>query len=111
MKRIAALLLFLVAAGAQAASAQTLTPQQRHGRQLLTQNCNVCHLPQDPGANTYGPPLNKAAANGDDMLMKQVIQTGLAKMPGWRYTLKDSDIDDIIAYVRTLPVPAAPATR
>jgi len=35
--------------------------------------------------------------------MKEVIQSGLVKMPGWKYTLKDSDIDDVIAYVRTIP--------
>jgi len=111
MKHRPALLLFLLTAGAQAASAQALTPQQMHGRQILTQNCNVCHLPQNPGAATYGPPLNKAAANGDDMLMKEVIQNGLVKMPGWKYTLKDSDINDVIAYVKTLPVLPAPADR
>jgi mono/diheme cytochrome c family protein len=99
--------MFLLVAGAQTASAQNLN----HGRQILTQNCNVCHLPQNPGSQTYGPPLNKAAANGDDKLMKEVIQNGLVKMPGWKYALKDSDIDDVIAYVRTLPVQPAPAAR
>ncbi|HEY4264311.1 MAG TPA: cytochrome c [Micropepsaceae bacterium] len=111
MKRHAALFVFLLASGAQAASAQSLTPQQAHGRQILTQNCNICHLPQNPGSATYGPRLSKSSANGDDKLMKQVIQTGLVKMPGWRYALKDSDIDDVIAYVRTLPEPPPPTTR
>jgi mono/diheme cytochrome c family protein len=111
MRHGTALLLILLAAGAQSASAQTLTPQQAHGRQILTQNCNICHLPQNPGSATYGPRLSKTSANGDDMLMKQVIHTGLVKMPGWRYALKDSDIDDVIAYVRTLPEPPPPTTR
>ena len=105
------LLAILLAAGAQGASAQTLTPQQAHGRQLLTQNCNVCHLPQTPGSETYGPRLSKTSTNGDDKLMKEVIENGLVKMPGWKYTLKDSDINDVIAYVRTLPEPPAPAAR
>jgi len=52
--------------------------------------------------------LNKESANGDDNLMKQVIQTGLVKMPGWRYTLNDNQIADVIAYIRTLPVVAPP---
>src|SRR5258706_16016058 len=112
MKHHAALVLFLLAAGTQAASAQNnLSPKLAHGRMILTQNCNICHLPQNPGSATYGPPLNKAAANGDDKLMKEVIQNGLVKMPGWKYTLKDADIDDVIAYVRTLPVQPAPAAR
>jgi mono/diheme cytochrome c family protein len=44
--------------------------------------------------------------------MKQVIQTGLVKMPGWRYTLNDNQIADVIAYIRTLPVvEPAPAAK
>jgi mono/diheme cytochrome c family protein len=108
MRHGAALLVFALAAWPLAASAQdTLTAQQKHGRFILTQNCNVCHLPQNPGSKTYGPLLNKAAANGDDGLMKEVILNGLVRMPAWKYTLSSSDVDDIIAYVRTLPAPAA----
>lgn len=112
MKRSLALLLVPVAVAAAVpylAFAQTnLTPAQARGRVILTQNCNICHLPQNPGSQTYGPLLNKESANGDDNLMKQVIQTGLVKMPGWRYTLNDNQIGDVIAYIRTLPVVAPP---
>ena len=114
MKRSVALLLVPLAVAAAVpfmATAQTnpqLTPQQVRGRIILTQNCNICHLPQNPGSQTYGPMLNKESTNGDDNLMKQVIQTGLVKMPGWRYTLNDAQISDVIAYIRTLPVVAPP---
>jgi mono/diheme cytochrome c family protein len=114
MKRSIALLLVPMAVAAAIpylASAQTnpqLTPAQARGRIILTQNCNICHLPQNPGSQTYGPMLNKESANGDDNLMKQVIQTGLVKMPGWRYTLNDNQIADVIAYIRTLPVVEPP---
>lgn len=114
MKRTFALLVVPLAAAAAVpylASAQTnppLTPAQARGRIILTQNCNICHLPQSAGSQTYGPLLNKSSANGDDNLMKQVIQTGLVKMPGWRYTLNDGQIADVIAYIRTLPVVAPP---
>ena len=116
MKHPAAVFIFVAAAfpvAASAAQGPTLTPQQAHGRQIITQNCNVCHLPGNPGNATYGPPLNKTAANGDDKLMKEIIQNGLVRMPAWKYTLKDSDIDDVIAYARTLPadVPPPPAAR
>ena len=111
MKTRAALLVFLLAAVAQTASAQQLTPQQAHGRQILTQNCNICHLPQNPGSATYGPRLSKTSVNGDDKLMREVIMNGLVKMPGWKYTLKDQDISDVIAYVRTLPEPPPPTTK
>lgn len=112
MKYRVALALLFAAAGAQTAWAQAnLSPQQLHGRQIVTQNCVVCHLPSDPGATTYGPPLNKAAANGDPKLMHQVIESGLVKMPGWKYALSNSDIDDVVSYILTVPVSAATAAR
>jgi mono/diheme cytochrome c family protein len=110
--RKVALLLFPLAVAAVVpliASAQTnLTPAQARGRMIITQNCNICHLPQNPGSQTYGPLLNKASANGDDALMKTVIQNGLVKMPGWKYSLNDNQIGDVIAYIKILPVVAPP---
>lgn len=110
--RIALLLVPMAVAAAMPliASAQgQLTPAQVRGRIILTQNCNICHLPQNPGSQTYGPLLNKDSANGDDNLMKMVIQNGLVKMPGWKYALNDAQIGDVISYIRTLPVVAPPA--
>jgi len=111
MRKVALFLVPLAVAAAvpMMASAQgELTPAQVRGRIILTQNCNICHLPQNPGSQTYGPLLNKASANGDDNLMKTVIQNGLVKMPGWKYALNDAQIGDVIAYIKTLPVVAPP---
>lgn len=115
MKRSLALFLVPLAVAAAVpyiASAQTnsqLTPAQARGREIITQNCNICHLPQSYGSQqTYGPLLNRASANGDDALMKTVIENGLVKMPGWKYTLNASQINDVIAYIKTLPVPPPP---
>ena len=105
---IAFLLIPLAVWPLAASAADNLTAQQREGRRILTQNCNVCHLPQNPGSATYGPRLSKSSANGDDNLMREVIMNGLVRMPGWKYALSSAQIDDIIAYVRTLPEPPAP---
>jgi mono/diheme cytochrome c family protein len=86
-----------------------LNDQQRHGRQLLAQSCGVCHLPGAPNTRTYGPPLNKAAGNGDDDIVREYITNGTPRMPAFKYYLKDDEISAIISYVRTVPVPAAPA--
>jgi mono/diheme cytochrome c family protein len=43
--------------------------------------------------------------------MHDVILNGLVKMPAWKYTLKEQDVSDIIAYVRTLPEPPPPTTK
>ena len=115
MKHTAALLVFLVAGWPLAASAQqgeNLNDQQKLGRQILAQSCGVCHLPPSLGAKTFGPPLNKAAGGGDDDIMREYITNGTPRMPSFKYYLKDNEINAIIAYVRTVPVPgAAPAAR
>jgi mono/diheme cytochrome c family protein len=110
------MLLFLLAAGSQSASAQqagaALNDTQRHGQQLLAQSCGICHLPPELGARTYGPQLNKAAGGGDDDIMREYILNGTPRMPSFKAYLKPADIDAIISYVRTVPVPAAaPAAR
>ena len=110
MKRSVALALFLLAAGAPAASAQqaaALNDTQRHGQQLFAQSCGICHLPPERGARTYGPALNKNAGGGDDDVMRQYITEGTPRMPSFKAYLKSADIDAIISYVRTVPAPAA----
>jgi mono/diheme cytochrome c family protein len=108
---LAACFVALWTSGAAAQQAgDNLNEVQRHGRQLLAQSCGVCHLPPSLNAKTYGPPLNKAAANGDDSIMREYIQNGTPRMPAFKHYLKDNEIDAIIAYVRTVPTPA-PATR
>ena len=117
MKRSASVFLFLLAGCAQYVFAQqagdSLNDQQRLGRQIVAQSCGVCHLPPARNAKTYGPPLNKAAGGGDDGLMREYIVDGTPRMPGFKYFLQPAQIDAIIAYVRTVPVPAPapPAPR
>ena len=115
MKHSAWMLLFLLAAGPQSASAQqagALNETQRHGQQLFAQSCGICHLPPELGARTYGPPLNKNAGGGEDDIMREYITNGTPRMPSFKAYLKSADIDAIIAYVRTVPAPAAaPAAR
>jgi mono/diheme cytochrome c family protein len=110
MKRQLAFFLVPLAAASMPliASAQgNLTPEQARGRMIVTQNCNICHLPQSFGSQqTYGPLLNRASANGDDALMRTVIENGLVKMPGWKYTLNTQQINDVISYIKILPVVA-----
>jgi mono/diheme cytochrome c family protein len=108
------LLLFLLTAGAPDAFAQQapdgLNDQQRLGRLVFAQSCGVCHLPPARNARTYGPPLSKASSGGDDAVMRKYILDGTPRMPGFKYSLQPAEIDAIVAYVRTVPVPApAPA--
>ena len=111
MKRTARLLVFLVLGWPQHGFAQQandgLTDQQRLGRRVLAQSCGVCHLPPSLRAQTYGPTLNKATTGGDDVVMRSTILEGTTRMPAFKYYLQRDEIDAIIAYVRTIPAPAA----
>ena len=102
--------LILLAAWASAALAQSdLNETQMRGRQIFAQSCGICHLQPSLGVKTYGPMLNKGAAAGNDEVMRAFIVNGTDRMPSFKYYLKPAEIDAIIAYVRTVPVPAAPA--
>jgi mono/diheme cytochrome c family protein len=94
--------------GANAQQAGNLSEEQQHGRQVFAQSCGVCHLPPSMNARTYGPPLNKASANGDADIMREYILNGTPRMPAFKHYLNGSEVDAIIAYVRTVPAPAAP---
>jgi mono/diheme cytochrome c family protein len=114
MKRSALTILLLIATSQYGFAQQAedgLTDQQRRGRQTLAQSCGVCHLPPARNARTYGPPLNKASSGGDDAKMRLYILEGTPRMPAFKHFLQPPDVDAIIAYVRTLPVPAATAPR
>lgn len=111
MKRRVSALLLALAAAAPAAYAQRsdLNETQLLGRQVFAQSCGICHLQPSLGVKTFGPLLNKAAAAGNDEVMRAFIVNGTDRMPAFKYYLKPAEIDAIIAYVRTVPVPAAPA--
>jgi len=99
--------LALALAAATAHAQQTaLNETQLLGRQVFAQSCGICHLQPSLGVKTYGPMLNKSAAGGNDEVMRAFIVNGTERMPAFKYYLKPAEIDAIIAYVRTVPVPA-----
>src|SRR6266478_7490547 len=105
--RVSALLLALAAAAAHA-QPSALTETQLLGRQVFAQSCGVCHLQPSLGVKTYGPMLNKTTAAGNDEVMRAFIVNGNDRMPAFKYYLKPAEIDAIIAYLKTVPVPAVP---
>ena len=77
------------------------------GRRLFQQNCSVCHTQPTLTNPMYGPVLYRDIVNGNEEVMRNYIARGSAKMPGFRYGLKPSDIDAIVQYLKTVPKPAA----
>lgn len=86
-----------------------LNEQQVRGEGLFLQRCSLCHLPQArrqvPNAKPYGPYLNSALKNASpekEKAVREIIIKGGPKMPGFQYGLSSKDIDDLIAYLKTL---------
>jgi len=115
MKHGVSTLLFALAAAVPAAHAQQsdlqtqLSETQQLGRQVFAQSCGICHLQPSLGVKTYGPSLNRATAAGNDEVMRAFIVNGTDRMPSFKHYLKLAEIDAIIAYLKTVPEPAAPA--
>ena len=84
-------------------SIKTLTLDQAAGKKLFVQRCSVCHLPALPSYTAYGPLLdNNIVSSWGDEAIRQRIQSGSVKMPGFQYTLSSAEIDAIMDYLKTL---------
>jgi mono/diheme cytochrome c family protein len=76
------------------------------GRRLFQQHCSVCHTQPTLTNPMYGPSLYRDLVSGREDAVRDYIDKGSSKMPGFRYGLKASDINAIIEYLKTLPKPA-----
>ena len=89
---------------------QPLTDKQLQGRNLFAQSCIVCHVKvQVTTLGQYGPVLSKMSLGGQEDLMREFISNGTPNMPGFKYHFRPDQIDAIVAYLKTLPVPAPAA--
>ncbi len=86
-----------------------LDPQQANGRRVFNFTCAGCH---DAYGNQGkgGPSLKglfqkKELPSGtpaNDLRVREVILDGRATMPGFRRSLTDRQVDDLLAYLHTL---------
>ena len=108
---------YLLASGlllAQNAPAKTssspakLTEQETRGENLFRQRCSLCHLPRKlkfGSPPVVGPDLTgvfKEASPDKLKLLTGSILKGGPDMPGFQYGLEPKEIDDLIAYLKTL---------
>ena len=110
MKRLALACLFMASSGfAAARAAENLTDQQLEGRRFVQQSCGLCHTKPTLTSPVFGPILSKATfAMGDDQPRKQIAE-GSPNMPGFKYHFTPAQIDAIVAYLKTVDAPPAPA--
>ena len=89
---------------------QSLNDKQTMGRNLFAQSCVVCHVKvQLTNVGHFGPVLSRMSLGGQEDLMREFISNGTPNMPGFKYHFRPDQIDAIVAYVKTLPVPAPAA--
>jgi len=107
---VAAIFLFSFCSGVstvQAQSESNLTPAQELGRRVFQQRCAVCHTKVNAASPMYGISLNKDLVEGNETMIADYIRNGSKKMPGFKYGLEPSEIDAIVAYLKTVPKSAA----
>jgi len=102
----AALLLATVAAAAMATPAQAQADPQR-GRELFERNCAMCHGPDAAGMVGMHPSLRGAVQRLSRAGVEVTIRKGrntTPPMPSFDRRLSNDQIQDVIAYLDTLPV-------
>ena len=83
------------------ARAEDLTVQQLQGRQLFQQSCGVCHTKPTITSPLFGPALSKTTfATGEEQARHQIAD-GSTNMPGFKYMYTPTQIDAIVAYLKT----------
>ncbi len=86
-----------------------LNPQQAHGRAVYDQHCLVCHEAYSSkdlnGPSLMGLYKKKYMVSGqpvNDERVRDIIQGGKPKMPAYGNQLSPQEIDDLMAYMKTL---------
>lgn len=93
---LAALLAFAVAAPAHAADIA-------RGAQTYAMHCAMCHGPAGQGVHPMAPKFNRGERLlQSDLALLDAVRRGRNAMPPFNGVLRDRDILDVIAYVRTL---------
>jgi mono/diheme cytochrome c family protein len=95
--------------GAQSPPRRDLNEQQIRGEGLFLQRCSLCHLSQAqrllPNAKPLGPSLIsllRDAGPARERAVREIILKGGPQMPGFQHGLTQANMDDLIAYLRTL---------
>jgi mono/diheme cytochrome c family protein len=108
------LILGVTISAQQPQSSTTLTAAEQSGRRIFQTRCAMCHVGEDPATEvanptaapqrTFGPVLSRAQGDNEAAL-REKIKNGGPRMPGYKLTLTDAQIDQVIAFVKTLERP------
>lgn len=101
VRLMAALFLVLSLAGFAAAD-------DASGKSIYTSKCAICHGPKGDGNSPIGKTLNvpdfhsAQAQKVTEDEMKAIVANGKNKMPAFKDNLTDTQIDQVVDYVRHL---------
>lgn len=93
----------------------SLTPAEKTGRSVFQTRCAMCHVGQEPATEmatpaaerrpaTMGPLLSKANT-ANETALRQKIKDGSRLMPGYKHALTDAQLDQVIAFMKTIEKP------
>jgi len=93
---------------ATAPAIEKLNDLETRGQGLFLQRCSLCHLPRKlkfGSPPVIGPSLSgqfKDATHDQLKILRGFILKGGPDMPGFQYGLEPKEVDDLIAYLKTL---------
>ena len=93
---------------AVAPGAAKLSDEATRGENLFLQRCSICHLPRKlkfGSPPVIGPILSgqfKDATPDQMKILRGFILKGGPDMPGFQYGLEPNEVDDLVAYLKTL---------
>ena len=86
-----------------------LNEKEMRGKGSFLQSCSLCHLPPPefkprmrPSSGPVLSGLFKNAKPEKEKTVREIILKGTPKMPGFQHSLSPREIDDLIAFLKTL---------
>lgn len=95
------------------ATPPSLSDDELTGKKLFVQRCALCHdLLGQPAATTVGPWVDgeTVKSRGEARIREQIMK-GSPRMPGWQYTFDAPQVDQLIAYLKTVTPDQKPKPR
>jgi mono/diheme cytochrome c family protein len=96
---------FTARSGVQAAEKPASSARAKHGETIFKAQCIGCHNKQVGDTSPFGPPNLHGILGANPVLTPQqtaeTIKQGKGVMPAFGGKLNTSDINDVVAYLKT----------
>jgi mono/diheme cytochrome c family protein len=95
-------------ASVQAPVASAVDSRAMRGEAWFYQRCSLCHMGRIVKDDTYQPMaprltgVLKNATPQRDAAVREKVQQGSLRMPGFRYNLTPAEFEELMAYLKTL---------